>query len=130
LPRTRCLSALPALQAVALLAPACDSTAAGPTLADLSGWTTVVPNPLNAGEDCTRACRIANVHPDSAVWVDSIALDTLVFPTGSAVGPLDTLLMLEQLGYSYPAPGTFVHVLRCFTAVGVLVCPPCTVVVN
>jgi hypothetical protein len=107
----------------------CDSGPAGITLDDLSGWMVVQPNPVVAGEECTRLSWIYNAHASDSAFVDSLRIDTVRWP-GFEVMPGDTAGAVEEMNRVYPTAGTYVHTLTYYTTLGVLNCPPCTVTVQ
>ena len=109
--------------------PGCDSRPAGVTLDDLSGWMYVVPNPATVGVACTRSSYIYNSHASDTVFVDSVKVDTIHW-VGFHVMPRDTIYAVEENGLIYQSAGTYIHTLTYYTEIGVLTCPPCTVVVR
>ena len=107
----------------------CDTKPVGITLDDLSGWMVVQPNPVVAGEECTRFSWIYNAHASDSAFVDSLKIDAVRWP-GLEVMPGDTAGAVEEMNRIYPAAGTYVHTLTYYTTLGVLNCPPCTVIVQ
>jgi hypothetical protein len=122
---------LPALAGVCLIILAgCQTTPAGISLEDLSGWMTVEPNPVSVGQDCTRSSFIFNHHDADTAYVDSVRIDTLVFAFPFRVLPRDTHPAVREMNLRYAAAGTCVHALTYYTTLGDLTCPPCTVTVQ
>ena len=109
--------------------PGCDSTPAGITLDDLSGWMVVSPNPVGVGEQCTRNSFMYNSHATDTAFVDSLRIDTLHY-VGFHCMPGDTIWAVEERGRTYESAGTYIHTLTYYTRIGVLTCPPCTVTVE
>ena len=99
-------------------------------LSDLKGWMTVSPNPVAAGQPVTRSSLLYNGHASEWVFTDSIVIDTLHFSGGVNVLPGDTTFVVEEMDFRYPSAGTYVHHLTFYTTIGVLTCPPCTVIVQ
>jgi hypothetical protein len=132
--RNDATSRLIILAAVAAFAmavlPGCDSSPAALTLGDLSGWMTATPNPVGVGQDVTRSSYIYNSHATDTAYVDSTVIDTIHFIMDFKVFPGDTAFAVEHMGLTYPSAGTYVHTLTYYTTIGVVTCPPCTVVVQ
>lgn len=128
-PRPVVLAAALAVVCLAALS-GCDSTPAGITLADLSGWIYVEPNPVGVGEECTRYSFIYNSHATDTAFVDSVTIDSLVFNVDFSIAPGDTHPAVEEMGRTYPSAGTYIHTLTYYTTLGILTCPPCTVTVQ
>jgi hypothetical protein len=108
----------------------CQSKPAALTLSDLSGWIYVRPDTVAVGAPCTRYSFIYNNHLTDTAFVDSTIIDTLHYSMSFVVPPSDTVPAVEENDLTYPSAGTYVHMLTCYTKVGVLVCPRCTVTVQ
>jgi hypothetical protein len=99
-------------------------------LSDLKGWMTVSPNPVAAGQPVTRLSYMYNGHASEWAFIDSAVIDTLHFDGVFNVLPGDTTSVIDQTNVIYPLAGTYVHHLTFYTEVGILTCPPCTVIVQ
>ena len=107
----------------------CDNAPAGIALDDLTGWMVVSPNPVGVGEPCTRNSFMYNSHATDTAFVDSLKIDTLRY-VGFHCMPGDTIWAVEEMGRTYQSAGTYIHTLTYFTRIGILTCPPCTVIVE